>query len=591
MENEALSDARFCIRSENDEIYLVAFTNEEGVATINFENPPAEQMLLNWMVYHRNGIPLEGEILVIEGQGVVFGRVTDFATDEPLANADVELTRFGLDEVTDNDGNFRFERAPAGEDHVLVNSEGYISQIADIIIGEGEIEVDFAMRFSHVETDRDEIATGTTFPEAPEDETISITNTGNGDLVWEAHIDFGAGQERFGLTNEYNPLQVFNDTWLNGVVCLNDRIYIAGGNNNREPNFLYSFSSEFDSLGIIQQPDVCTGIGLRDLALFGEFIYGSSDNRIRKMTINEGRLEIVQTINGPYNPNRAIAVDEDENIYVCDNRMPIVKLDLNGDVLQTIEHNLNIRALAWSSFEEDGHNLFAFVQGDGREPVRLYAIDPEVISVRYVADLTVEDDEFAANSLTITNELVPAQTSIAGIVNHGADRYRRVWNLRNVTNWVDVEPVEGFLEPDESEELVLTFDMEGLPNRDLAISSTLILDCNSNNPHTEIFVSLQIWPNEVSFEPDATIPTDFIAVYPNPFNSTTTINFYQPTRSDIQVSIIDITGREIARLQDGIVERGYHSSNWNASEVSTGVYFCRVSGGGGIRIAKVVLVK
>ena len=593
MNGESLPDAQFCIRSENDEIYIVATTNDEGRATIFFEEPPAEIMQLNWMAYHRNGIPIEGEVLVIEGQGVVFGSVRDFANDEAIAGAEIELARFGLDAVTNGQGNFRIEGVPVGEDHLILTSEGFISQAMDVVVGEEELQVDFEMLFSHLDTDREEIVEIIEFGEEPDEHSITLSNSGNGALIWHSVIDFDAGQERFELTNDFNPLEVYDDTRLNGVACVNDIIYIAGGNgnNNGEPNYLYKFSTDFDSLGLVRQPEEFAEIGLRDLAVFGGFVYGSSDDRIHKMVIDEHEVDIIWTIDGPYNPNCAIAVDDEENLFVCNAQEPIVKLDQDGNVLHTIVHNLNIRGLAWSSFENDGFNLYALAHGDAQETIRLYAFNPTINQFRFEADLTVNPNEVAANSLTITNGINPGQISIAGIINHGANRHLRVWNLRSATNWVAIEPTEGFIIPDDSEEIVLTFDLEGIADRELTLSATLTLDGNSNNPQTEIDITLEIGPGSVQPESDAAIPEDFIEVYPNPFNPATTIKYYQPIRSTLRVSIIDISGREITELHNGITDAGVHSTIWDASEVSAGVYFCRVAGDNGIRTVKVVLVK
>lgn len=589
--DQNLPGARFCIRSENDDIYIAATTDSAGFATIVFEDPPAEVMALHWMAYHRNGIPVEGEILVIEGQGVVFGSVRDFANDEAIENAELELTRFGLDAGTDQAGNFRFEGVPIGEDRLIVNYEGFISQAMDVMVGEEELQVDFEMLFSHLVTDPEAIIENSVFGEEPDEQTITLSNSGNGDLIWQSGIDFEAGQERFGLTHDFNPLEVFDDDRLCGVAVINDRVYIAGGNNSNEPNFLYVFNTDFDSLGMFRQPDLCVGIGLRDLDASAGFVYGSSDDRILKMVINDLDIEVTEIINGPYNPNRAIAVDDDENLWVGDGRMPLVKIDQEGNVLQTIDNNLNVQALAWSPFETDGHNLFAFVQGDGDEPVRLYAINPTTNSIQYAANLTVEADEVTANSLTITNNIIPGQTSIVGIVNHGADRHLRVWNLRNMTDWVTIEPLEGVIPPNESTDIVLTFDTEGLSNQHLVLAATLFIDGNSNNPHTEIDVTLEIEPNSVQSEADATVPDDLFTVYPNPFNSEVSIEYRISRTERVKLVLCDISGREVRVVYDGFQFAGQHQETVNMSSFPSGIYLTRLEVGAVATTKKIVCVK
>ncbi len=65
------------------------------------------------------------------------------------------------------------------------------------------------------------------------------------------------------------------------------------------------------------------------------------------------------------------------------------------------------------------------------------------------------------------------------------------------------------------------------------------------------------------------------SVYPNPFNPFTTISFQQPVDGYTKVVIYDLLGREVMRLVDAGVLKGSYSVSWDASNVSSGLYFCR----------------
>jgi hypothetical protein len=73
------------------------------------------------------------------------------------------------------------------------------------------------------------------------------------------------------------------------------------------------------------------------------------------------------------------------------------------------------------------------------------------------------------------------------------------------------------------------------------------------------------------------IPAEFALSqnYPNPFNPTTTINFDLPEPSHVSLVIYDVLGRKVAQLENGTKEAGYHSTTWNADDISSGVYFAR----------------
>lgn len=64
--------------------------------------------------------------------------------------------------------------------------------------------------------------------------------------------------------------------------------------------------------------------------------------------------------------------------------------------------------------------------------------------------------------------------------------------------------------------------------------------------------------------------------YPNPFNPSTTIDFDVPFDAKIQLAVFDMSGKEVAVLVSENRSAGYHSVSFNASGISSGVYFYRL---------------
>ena len=94
------------------------------------------------------------------------------------------------------------------------------------------------------------------------------------------------------------------------------------------------------------------------------------------------------------------------------------------------------------------------------------------------------------------------------------------------------------------------------------------------------------------------IPTEFSLGqnYPNPFNPITTINYSLPERSDINISVYNVIGQEIAVLLNMQKEHGYHSTSWNGIDrygkpVSSGVYFARMKTKNFSQTKKMLLLK
>jgi hypothetical protein len=79
--------------------------------------------------------------------------------------------------------------------------------------------------------------------------------------------------------------------------------------------------------------------------------------------------------------------------------------------------------------------------------------------------------------------------------------------------------------------------------------------------------------------------------YPNPFNPTTTIGFGIKEKGNVRLSILNILGEEIRVLLNEEKEAGYHSIEFNASDLTSGVYFYRIQTGNFIDTKKMILLK
>jgi len=79
--------------------------------------------------------------------------------------------------------------------------------------------------------------------------------------------------------------------------------------------------------------------------------------------------------------------------------------------------------------------------------------------------------------------------------------------------------------------------------------------------------------------------------YPNPFNPSTTIQFSLPQAGFITLKIYNTLGEEIASLISEKLDAGTYTKNWNATDISSGVYFYRLHAGSFVETKKLVLLK
>jgi hypothetical protein len=79
--------------------------------------------------------------------------------------------------------------------------------------------------------------------------------------------------------------------------------------------------------------------------------------------------------------------------------------------------------------------------------------------------------------------------------------------------------------------------------------------------------------------------------YPNPFNPTTTIKYSIPESGNVSLKVYDILGNEVASLVNEEKVQGVYSVTFDASRLSSGVYFYKIRAGNYFETKKMLLIK
>ncbi|MFZ4591336.1 MAG: T9SS type A sorting domain-containing protein [Ignavibacteria bacterium] len=90
------------------------------------------------------------------------------------------------------------------------------------------------------------------------------------------------------------------------------------------------------------------------------------------------------------------------------------------------------------------------------------------------------------------------------------------------------------------------------------------------------------------------VPPEFILHknYPNPFNSSTVIDYEVNKRTELDIEIYDAEGRLMERLFTGFVNQGRHRITWNAKNgLSSGIYFITLKNNVQIKTGKLIYLK
>ncbi len=98
-------------------------------------------------------------------------------------------------------------------------------------------------------------------------------------------------------------------------------------------------------------------------------------------------------------------------------------------------------------------------------------------------------------------------------------------------------------------------------------------------------------PTSISSNENSPVEFELSQNYPNPFNPQTVISFVIGNTEHVELTIYDALGRNVATLVDEIRESGSQSVTFDATALSAGVYYYRLSAGEFTDVKKMVVVK
>ncbi len=113
--------------------------------------------------------------------------------------------------------------------------------------------------------------------------------------------------------------------------------------------------------------------------------------------------------------------------------------------------------------------------------------------------------------------------------------------------------------------------------------------------HGMVLDSIAVFGNDptgITHDPNVT-PTQFELYqnYPNPFNPVTKIKFDVPKSGFTTLKVYDATGSEVSTLVSDNLETGKYTVDFDASNLSSGIYYYRLESNGQIKTNKMSLVK
>ena len=195
----------------------------------------------------------------------------------------------------------------------------------------------------------------------------------------------------------------------------------------------------------------------------------------------------------------------------------------------------------------------------------LFLLTSTVLFSQTTHDVTVQNFSFSPQSLTITVGDIVRWTNISGTHNVKADDNSFTSGPAAPAPW----------------EYTHTFTAVGNnpyhcePHQAMGMTGTIIVQ------------------DPVGVSDDELIAEEFELNqnYPNPFNPSTRISYAIPSASFVNLKVYDIIGNEIAVLVNEEKQAGNYQIDFDATELTGGVYFYQLLTGPFVETKKMILMK
>lgn len=121
------------------------------------------------------------------------------------------------------------------------------------------------------------------------------------------------------------------------------------------------------------------------------------------------------------------------------------------------------------------------------------------------------------------------------------------------------------------------------------------LNNHTSDPSNEAtaYVTGHFPHKEIVQNPESNIPAEYVLEqnFPNPFNPTTTISYGLKEAGFVTLKVYDMLGKQVAKIVNENQTEGYHTTEFNAVNLPSGIYFYHLKSGDFSDIKKMLLVK
>lgn len=222
---------------------------------------------------------------------------------------------------------------------------------------------------------------------------------------------------------------------------------------------------------------------------------------------------------------------------------------------------------------------------------------------------TLYVSDFETRSLRMITDFTPKRAWIDipdtldfGEINFDTDQtHERNLTIRNTGNDTltigQISISDSSFYQDKSELKIMPYSSDTLqigfrPNTVGEVSSVLTMYSNAQEETAStILVARVISSTGNTAQSEKPQKMKLFQNYPNPFNPSANINFALSEPSDISLEVFDIQGRKVATLAEGKTLSGEHTVNFDGTNLSSGIYYCRLEAKDESEVILMTLIK
>jgi len=436
---------------------------------------------------------------------------------------------------------------------------------------------------------------------------ILIGNEGTTNLEWNSYIEnpdtsnLNSGELGDTLFNlNLFDLALSDTARFYGVAYAKDHFWFSA-RIFPDQKIIAKVDKQGNLVATYPQP-VSIGSGWSAIATDGNYLYGTDTYVINIWSIDSTKnagVIFTGSISADamtYDPNK-------KYFYVSSSVGAIKVIDRNGDDVALLVTPYDIEGLAWDNFSPGGPFLWAWVRDENLSGSKCKALrlDPETGTFTGVSfegqnigsftnspEAAMIYPDYDHNKLVFAglqkDDEYPSQGS--SVVGYDLD-------VVPPPAWIHLQhPTLGIVEPQGEDTLIVR--LHAMMEDTTASVIIKIFSNDLNQPVVEIPLTVEMLENFVTNTDKTTLILKEFKLeqnYPNPFNPSTTIRYTIKERSLVSLKIFDVLGNELVTLVNEVRPAGSYSFTFNSDELTSGVYFYKLSAGSFNETKKMILLK